>query len=40
MNILYYSRVNFYLILYENVDIPNLIKSIKNLNKTNKIFKI
>jgi hypothetical protein len=40
MNILYYSRVNFYLILYDNVDITKLIKSIKNLNKTNKIFKI
>lgn len=40
MSILYYSRVNICITLYDNVDVTKLIKSIKILNKTNKIFKI
>lgn len=40
MNILYYSRVHLYATLYDSVDINKLIKSIKNLNNTNKIFKL
>jgi hypothetical protein len=40
MSILYYTRVNIFFSLHDNVDVTKLIKSIKILNKTNKFLKI
>lgn len=40
MNISFYSRITFTVLLYDNVDITKLLNSIKKINKTNNIFKI
>ena len=40
MNIAFYSRITFTVLLYDNVDITKLLNSIKKIIKTNNIFKI
>jgi hypothetical protein len=40
MNITYYCRRIYTFTLYDNVDVTNLISSIKKINKTNNIFKL